>query len=309
MKRKILIIGSSGMLGIDLSQELCHDYEIFGADVVRRSSFTVRGFYKLDITKKQNVPAVIRNLGPDIVIHAAAWTDVDGCELDPKKAYRINSVGTKNVALACKAMGTTLIYISTDFVFDGRRKNPYKETDRTGPLSVYADSKLKGELAIKKALKKYFILRTGWLYGKHGKNFVDTIIAKTKKEKVLKVVDDQVGSPTYTKDLAKAIHVLLDKVFVQRTAYSVQRKNTQYAVRSTQYGIYHISNSGGVSWYDYAREILKLVKSQTKVVPISSKELGRPAKRPRMSVLDNSKFIKFTGHKMRNWQEALKDYV
>ena len=287
--KRILITGSSGMLGVDLSQELYHDYKVFGADILRRASFGVCGFYKLDITKKHNVSALIKNLNPDVVIHAAAWTDVDGCELDPKRAYRINSEGTKNVAHACKSIGATLIYISTDFVFDGRRKTPYKEADKTNPLNIYADSKLKGELAIKRILKKYLILRTGWLYGKHGKNFVDTIIAKAKKEKVLKVVNDQVGSPTYTKDLAEAIRVLLKK--------SIDR------------GIYHVSNSGSVSWYDYAKDILKLSKSQTIVAPISSKELDRPAKRPKMSVLDNSRFIKLTGHKMRNWQEALKDYV
>jgi len=284
------------MLGVDLSHELYHDHKVFGADILRRSPSAICGFYKLDIIKKQNVLAVIKNLNPDIVIHAAAWADVDGCEHDPKKAYRINSEGTKNVALACKAIGATLIYISTDFVFKGNRKTPYKETDKTDPLSIYADSKLKGESAIKRALKNYFILRTSWLYGKHGKNFVDTIIAKAKEEEILKIVDDQVGSPTNTRDLAKAIRALIDRISCRSPL-------------KVTYGTYHISNSGSVSWYDYAKEILKLVKSQTKVVPISSKELDRPAKRPKMSVLDNSKFIKFTGHKMRNWQEALKEYV
>ena len=297
MRQRVLIIGSSGMLGIDLSQGLYHDHEVFGADLIRRSAFAIRGFYKLDVTKKQNVSAVIKNLNPDVVIHAAAWTDVDGCELDPKKAYKINTEGAKNVALACKAADAALIYLSTDFVFDGRRKHPYRETDRTNPLSVYADSKLKGELAVKRILKKYIILRTSWLYGKHGKNFVDTIIKKAKTEKVLKVVDDQVGSPTYTKDLVKAIHALLGKIVGSRAGFNLP------------YGTYHVSNSNSVSWYDYAKEILKLEKSQTKVVPISSKELDRPAKRPKMSVLDNSKFIKLTGSKMRNWQEALKEYV
>ena len=297
MKHKILITGSSGMLGVDLSQELCHDHKVFGADILYRSPGAISGFYKLDITKKQNVLAVIRNLNPDIVIHAAAWTDVDSCEGDPKKAYRINSDGTKNVALACKAIGAVLIYISTDFVFDGKRKNPYKETDKTNPLGVYADSKLKGETAVKRIPKKHFILRTGWLYGKHGKNFVDTILKIAKKEKVLKVVNDQVGSPTYTKDLAEAIHILVDKITNSRAGFNPPCRT------------YHISNSGSVSWYDYALEILKLAKSQAKVEPISSKELDRPAKRPKMSVLDNSKFIKFAGHKMRNWQEALKEYV
>lgn len=285
------------MLGIDLSQGLYHDYEVFGADIVRRSSFAIRGFYKLDITKKKNVLAIIRNLNPDMVIHAAAWTNVDGCEVDGKKAYKINSEGTKNIALACKAIGATLIYLSTDFVFDGKRKKPYKETDKTNPLGVYADSKLKGEAAVKKILKKYFILRTGWLYGKHGKNFVDTILKKAKNAEALKVVNDQVGSPTYTKDLAKAIRVLIDKI------------SPRSMVHGPRNGIYHISNSGSVSWYDYAKEIIKLGGLQAKVAPISSKELDRPAKRPKMSVLDNSKFVKFTGYKMRNWQEALKAYV
>ena len=292
------------MLGVDLSQELYHDYEVFGADIVRRSSFAIRGFYKLDITKKQNVSALIKNLNPGVIIHAAAMTDVDGCELDPKKAYKINSDGIKNVALACKAVDATLIYLSTDFVFDGKKKSPYKETDRTNPLSIYADSKLKGEAAVKRILKKYFILRTSWLYGKHGKNFVDTILSKAKRESMLKVVNDQVGSPTYTKDLAKAIYALMDRV-----TKSQSHKVTSRAGFNLPYGTYHISNSGSVSWYDYAKEILKLAGSQTKVAPISSKELDRPAKRPKMSILDNSKFIKFTGHKMRNWQEALKEYA
>ena len=303
--KRILITGSSGMLGIDLSRELSKNYGLTGLDLVQSTASCVprlrsgqalslpkgvQRFVKCDITKRNEVAAIIAKIDPDIVIHAAAMTDVDGCELDPKKAYKINSEGTKNVALACRAIGAALIYISTDFVFDGKRKNPYKETDKTNPLSIYADSKLKGEKAVKKVLKNHFILRTGWLYGKHGKNFVDTILSKAKSEKVLKVVDDQIGSPTYTKDLAKAIHKFIDKV-------------------SPQNGIYHISNSRSVSWYNYTKEILRLVKSQTKVVPISSKELGRPAKRPKMSVLDNSKFVKFTGHKMRNWQKALKEYV
>jgi dTDP-4-dehydrorhamnose reductase len=313
MKYKILIIGSSGMLGADLSQELYHDHKVFGADLIRRSSFAVSGFYKLDITKKQNVLSVIKNLNPDVVVHTAAWTDVDGCELDPKKAYSINSEGTKNVAHACKAIGATLIYISTDFVFDGKRKNPYKEADKTKPLSIYADSKLKGEAVIKRTLKKYFILRTSWLYGKNGKNFVDTIVEKAAKEKLLKVVDDQVGSPTYTKDLAKAIRILISVIASSSSRASLRipysHKIAGRAGFNLPYGTYHVSNSGSVSWYDYAKEILRLAKSETKVLPISSKELDRPAKRPKMSVLDNSKFVKLTGYKIRNWQEALKEYV
>ncbi|MDD5496631.1 MAG: dTDP-4-dehydrorhamnose reductase, partial [Candidatus Omnitrophica bacterium] len=303
---KILITGSGGMLGTDLCQELRRDYEVYGLDLVRRTAYSVQRFVRCDITDEKEIINAVSRIKPDVVVHAAAYTDVDGCELDRKKAYKINTEGTKNVALACKKTGAVLIYISTDFVFDGKKKRPYKEDDRTGPLSVYGDSKLKGEIAVRKILKKYFILRTSWLYGKHGKNFVDTILAKAKEGKALKVVDDQVGTPTYTKDLAKAIRVLLDKSLsysVQRTAYSVGV--TQYAVRSTQYGIYHVSNSGKVSWYEYAREILRLTGSRTEVFPISSEELSRPARRPAMSVLDNSKIARFTDYRMRRWQGAL----
>ncbi len=286
---KVLITGSSGMLGTDLAKELRRKYEVVGTDVVRTSSI-IDKFYKSDITDQKQIAGVIKKAKPDIVVHTAAWTDVDGCELDRKRAYRINTEGAKNVARACRAIGAKLVYISTDFVFDGKKKSPYKETDKTNPLSVYAESKLKGEAAVKKALKEYFILRTGWLYGRHGKNFVDTIAAKAGKDGILKVVDDQVGSPTYTVDLAKAIRSLLDRIV-------------------TGYGVYHISNSGSVSWYEYAKAILKLSGIKARVAPISSKELDRPAKRPAMSVMDNSKFEKFTGYKMRGWRAALKEYL
>lgn len=285
------------MLGADLWQELGKDYEIYGLDIVQPTAYSVQRFYQGNITDRKHVQEIILKTRPDVVIHTAAWTDVDGCEFDKGRAYKVNSEGTENVALACRKIDAMLIYISTDFVFDGRKKKPYKETDKPNPINIYAGSKLKGEEAIRKILKKYFILRTSWLYGRYGKNFVDMILEKTKREKRLKVVDDQVGSPTYTKDLAKAIHVLLDKIF------------TPYAARRTQYGIYHISNSGSVSWYEYAKQILKLVKSETRVIPISSEELARPARRPAMSVLDNSKFIRYIGYKMRDWREALKEYL
>lgn len=279
------------MLGIDLARELCSGYEVIGADIVRSPKSVVRRFYKSDITDREQIAGVIKKAKPDIVVHTAAWTDVDGCELDRKKAYRINAEGAENVARACRTAGAKLIYISTDFVFDGKKKSPYKETDKTNPLSVYADSKLKGEAAVKNRLKEYFILRTSWLYGRHGKNFVDTIVSKAESAGgVLKVVDDQVGSPTYTVDLAKAIRSLLDRIV-------------------TGYGVYHISNSGSVSWYEYAKAILKLSGIKAKVAPISSKELDRPAKRPVMSVLDNAKFTGFTGYRMRRWEEALREYL
>ena len=305
-RNKVLITGSSGMLGVDLCHELSRDYDIYGLDIFDRSRggfnlpYAVKEtqrYVKCDITDRQSVSRAILEIKPDIVIHAAALTDVDGCERDKKRAYRINADGTKNVALACKSIGAVLVYISTDFVFDGKKKRPYRESDKTSPLGVYADSKLKGEAAVKKVLKKYFILRTSWLYGKNGKNFVDTIVAKAKELGSLKVVDDQVGSPTYAVDLAKAIGVLVDK------CASAQEH------KSASYGIYHVSNSGSVSWYEYAKAIVNIAKVRAKVLPISSDELDRPARRPAMSVLDNSKFMKFTRYKMRNWKTALKEYL
>jgi len=297
---KILIIGSSGMLGADLCQELAKDYEVYGTDIVHSPWSMVHGFVRGDITDRKSIADIVDKIKPDIVIHAAAWTDVDGCELDSKKAYRINSEGTRNVAHVCRASDAIPIYISTDFVFDGRKKAPYKETDKTNPISVYGESKFKGEEVIKAILKRYYILRTSWLYGKHGKNFVDVILEKAKRKKALKVVNDQVGSPTYTKDLSKAIHVLLNKIF------------TAYSLELTAYGIYHVSNSGSVSWFEYAKEILR-VRGQglrvKEIIPISSEELARPAKRPAMSMLDNTKFTKFTHYRMRPWKDALAEYL
>jgi len=297
MLKRVLIIGSSGMLGVDLCAELGSDHELIGADLVHSPRSIVHRFCKIDITKKEGVISAVREIDPDIVIHTAAMTDVDGCELDPKRAYRINGAGTKNVALACKAVDAVLVYISTDFVFDGKKRTPYKETDKPRAISVYGRSKLAGEKAVRNILKKYIIIRTSWLYGKYGKNFVDTILKESGRKKVLKVVDDQYGSPTYTKDLARAIHSLVDLV-TRSPGHQV-----------TSYGIYHVTNTGAVSWCDYAKEILKLSGIRAQVIPISSKELARPAKRPAMSVLDNKKFNKTIKFKMRPWQSALKEYL
>ncbi|MFA6142151.1 MAG: dTDP-4-dehydrorhamnose reductase [Candidatus Omnitrophota bacterium] len=294
---KVLVTGSNGMLGVDLCAELDKAFDVYGADIVRGDG--VRHFSQCDITDKKSVTVVIEKIKPDIVVHTAAMTDVDGCERDKDKAYNVNTAGAENVAKACAAAGATMIHISTDFVFDGTKKSgPYREDDEALPLSIYGDSKFKGEEAVIEGVKNYFILRTSWLYGKHGKNFVETIITKASGEDVLQVVNDQVGSPTYTKDLAGAIRVVIDKISSQLTAHSSQGC-----------GIYHVSNSGSVSWYEYAKEVLKLTGSETEVVPISSEKLNRPAKRPAMSVLDNSKFTRFTGHKMRNWKDALKEYI
>ena len=308
MAGKVLVTGSSGMLGVDLCEELAEDHEVYGIDNRSRAGLNLpynsapvaQRYVKCDITDRRSVLNVLSKMRPDVVIHTAAWTDVDGCELDEEKAYEINSEGTENMALACEENGSVLLYLSTDFVFDGKKKTPYKETDKARPISVYGDSKFVGEETIQRIWPKHFILRTSWLYGRNGKNFVDTIIGKAAREKELKVVEDQVGSPTYSKDLAKAIHILLSKIM---------HRGSLPTGRGAGYGIYHVTNAGSVSWYEYAKAILRLAGSKTPVIPISSQELARPAKRPAMSVLDNSKFTGFTGYKMRPWSAALKDYI
>lgn len=282
------------MLGIDLCQELKGGYNLVGIDLCRHIRSKVTKYFKCDITDKKRLNSVICAERADIVVHLAAWTNVDGCELEPSKAYDINCEGTRNIALACKSSGAVLVFVSTDFVFDGKKRTLYRETDKPNPLSVYGDSKFKGEEAVKSVLDKYFIIRTSWLYGRYGKNFVDTIAAKGASEVSLRVVSDQVGSPTYSKHLVKAIHTLLDKV-------------TKHGFDG--YGIYQVSNTGKVSWFKYAKEILRLTGSRAKVIPITSRELDRPAKRPSMSAMDNTKFIKLTGYRMPCWQAALKEYL
>jgi len=290
--RKILVTGASGMLGVDLCCELADAYDVIGLDAVApRNGECGRDFIPCDITDRDKTVESIVKAKPNLVIHAAAWTDVDECEKDPDKAKRINVDGVSNVASAASKLDIPLIYISTDFIFDGKSQKPYTEIDPARPLSIYAKSKMEGEKIVT-GLKRYIILRTGWLYGKNGKNFVDTILKAAEKEKELKVVDDQVGSPTYTKDFAAAIGKLL--------------AITKYDIRD----VYHISNRGEVSWFDYAKETLKVAGiAKVKVLPIKSEESGRPAKRPAFSVLDNGKFEKVTGFQMRPWQEALREYL
>ena len=285
--QKVLVTGSRGMLGTDLCLELADSYNVAGLDMTQGA-----GVIQCDITDKEKTLKSIVEAKPDIVIHAAAWTNVDGCEKDPKRAALVNVDGTTNVAFAASKAGAALLYISTDFVFDGKKKLPYNEGDLPAPLSVYAKAKLEGEKIVSVSGVNYVIVRSGWLYGKNGINFVSTIIDKAKSEEELKVVDDQVGSPTYTKDLAKAIAGLikgLTKPFGE---------------------IVHISNRGEVSWFDYAKEIVSLsgIKG-VRLVSVSSRELGRPAARPSFSILDNTKFEKITGFSMRPWKDALKEYI
>jgi dTDP-4-dehydrorhamnose reductase len=225
----------------------------------------------------------------DWVIHAAAATDVDGCERDPAMAMAVNAEGTRRVADGCRRSGAALVYVSTDFVFDGRKTCPYTETDEPAPLSVYGRSKAAGEQAVRETTPRWVIARTAWLYGALGRNFVKTILGKAAGGGPLRVVDDQVGSPTYARDLAGALVRVLER-------------NLD--------GVFHLTNSGSCSWYDFTREILRQGGfGHVPVSPMSSEELGRPARRPAFSVLANAAWHAAGEPVLRPWPEALTDML
>jgi dTDP-4-dehydrorhamnose reductase len=276
-RMKILVTGARGMLGRAITKELAYDYQLIGIDIENA-----------DITDENQIKEEIFNIRPDIVIHSAAYTDVDNCEKNKELAFRVNAKGTENVANACKLTNAKLIYISTDFIFDGTKQTPYSENDIPNPLSTYGSSKLEGEKAVQSILQNYSIIRTAWLFGPNGKNFVDTILRLAQSEPELKIVNDQKGSPTYTIDLAKAINLLINK---------------------NATGIFNITNSGECTWYEFAKKILELRENPKTIIPITSDKLNRLAKRPAYSVLSKEKFTKTTGTPTRNWQDALKEYL
>jgi dTDP-4-dehydrorhamnose reductase len=279
--KRILVIGSKGMLGRDLVEILRSSFgtdEVIGWDLD-----------EIDIREEKTTISRIASLFPGIVINVAAYTDVDGCELHREKAFAINAEGMRHVALGAAISGARVVYLSTDYVFDGKKDGPYLEGDPPNPLNVYGRSKWKGEQYVQGLAKEALIIRTQWLYGKYGKNFVASILRQAREKAVLQVVNDQVGLPTYTVDLSKAITRLIER-------------NAQ--------GIFHVTNSSPCTWYDYAQTILKLSAiEKVTVIPISSKELNRPAIRPSYSVLDNHKFEREIGMSLRPWFEALKDYL
>jgi dTDP-4-dehydrorhamnose reductase len=278
---RILVIGARGMLGRDLMAILHASFsedEVIGWDIE-----------DIDIRKEDDSVAKIEGLRPEVLIHLAAYTDVDGCESDREIAFAVNAEGTRHVARAASTCHAKMVYLSTDYVFGGEKREPYSETDAPHPLNVYGDSKLKGEKYIQEWVKDFLIIRTQWLYGPCGKNFVDSILKQAEGKKTLSIVDDQTGSPTYTVDLAKVISQL---------------------VRLKVRGVFHVTNRDVCTWYTFGQAILSLSGlSDVRVSPISSRELGRPAARPTYSVLDCRKLEKETGLKMRPWPEALKDYL
>ena len=238
----------------------------------------------LDITNADMVNEVLAEEKPNIVIHCAAYTNVDKAEEDLETARLINAKGTENIAKVCGEKDITLVYISTDYVFQGNGTKPYLPTDETNPLNNYGLTKCEGEQAVRKYCKKYYICRTSWLYGIHGKNFVETMLSLADKPE-LKVVDDQVGCPTWTVELANGIVKLL---------------------KDSEYGIYHVCGSGQTSWYGFAKEIFNLAKLNVNLKSCTTDEFPRPAKRPAYSVMDN----RINGERIcRDWKMALKDYM
>ncbi len=242
---------------------------------------------ELDVTDLARTREVVKGAKPDLVIHSAAFTDVDGSESDFDRALLVNGTGTRNVAMACEEAGCPVVYISSDYVFDGTKGSPYEEWDRTQPVNRYGYSKFVGEQCVTSMTSRYYIIRTSWLYGQHGKNFVDTIVDLLKKRDSLDVVNDQTGSPTYTVDLAAKLRELPGK----------------------GYGIYHFTNSSDCSWYDLAVEIARLKGSSVIINPVDSSKFPRPAKRPAYSVL-NSSMMRLEGFsEFRHWRDALAEYL
>lgn len=274
---KVLITGSNGMLGHDLIDVLDGKHEL-----IKTTSKS------LDITDEDKVKDYIVNENPDIVINSAAYTDVDGCETNEEIAYKVNGEGVKNLALACKVVDCPLLHISTDYVFNGENNKPWMEDDEVGPISIYGKSKLQGEEAIESILDKFFIIRTSWLYGINGGNFPKTMLELAKTHDTLTVVTDEIGTPTYTLDLAQAIAELIE---------------TEY------YGIYHITNSDYCSWFDFAKYIFEVKNINVTVVPVTAEEFARPASRPHYSVLNNSNWVNNGFKPLRSYKEAIKDYL
>ena len=273
---KILITGAYGMLGSDL-REVLKNYELI-----------CTGSKDLDITDEDAVIDFISEKMPDFVINAAAYTAVDDCETHYDEAYAVNAIGPKNLAIACKKIDVPLVHISTDYVFNRRKKTPLVETDKLGPQSAYGKTKLAGEQFIQENAEKYFILRTAWLYGLHGGNFVKTMLELAESHDEITVVNDQIGSPTYSLDLAVAITNLLN---------------------SDKYGIYHVTNEGECSWYEFAKLIFEFSNIDVKVIPVSTEEFPRPAPRPHYSVLDNKKWNASGFVPMKDYKEALGGFL
>jgi dTDP-4-dehydrorhamnose reductase len=276
---KVLVTGSKGMLASDLIPVLRKGHEVIAPP---EEDF--------DITKRDAVHKAIKEASVDLVVNCAAYTQVDKAEEERDKAFLVNGLGVQNLALACQDRGIPLCHISTDYVFDGTKTSPYTPFDNTNPINVYGESKLAGEKYIEWIMNRFYIVRTSWLYGRHGHNFVSTILKLARERQELEVVSDQMGSPTSALSLARGIVRLIG---------------------SGAYGIYHFTDEteGGISWYDFAGEIIRQTGGRTKVLPTTTDRFPRPARRPSNSVLELSFFAAVTGHRPAPWKAALKEHL
>jgi len=287
---KILITGSNGQLGSELKKILKIQESELGAipDIFKSACIDCIDVEELDITDKEAVMAYVKNSKPNIIINCAAYTNVDSCETNKDNAFRVNAIGARNMAIAADEANAKLVHISTDYVFAGDGSKPYREFDIPNPQSVYGASKYLGEQYVREFCPRYFIVRTAWLYGYIGKNFVKTIMKAGREKGALKVVNDQIGNPTNAVDLAH--HVL--KI-----------------AATEEYGIYHCTGTGECSWFDFARKIIEYAGVAATVFPCTTGEYQRTAKRPVYSVLDNMMLRCTVGDEMRFWQDALKRFI
>jgi dTDP-4-dehydrorhamnose reductase len=278
MSSKVLVTGGHGQLGTELTLMLQEKgFETFGL-----------GHQDLDITDLDHVRKIFNELKPDVVCHTAAYTAVDKAETDRDGAFLVNAIGTRNIAIAAEEIGAKLVYVSTDYVFNGEKEGAYSEFDFPSPLGVYGQSKYAGEEFVHDFHSKFFITRTSWVYGQYGGNFVKTMLKLAETHDQLNVVNDQRGCPTYTRDLAEKIIELF---------------------QTDNYGVYHLSNSGSCTWYEFSKAIFEIKGIDVKVNPCTTEEFPRPAKRPKNSEFEHTA-LKLNGfEKMNHWRDALAHYL
>lgn len=279
---KILVTGSRGQLGYDLCKELKSQgfEQILAIDKD-----------DVDITNEMDIKKVINEWNPNMVIHCAAWTNVDKAEDNPEEVYKINALGTKYIAEACRQINAKMVYISTDYVFSGEGTHFYKEEDEKKPLGVYGKTKLNGEEFVKSILDEYFLIRISWVFGINGNNFIKTMLRLSENNDEISVVDDQIGSPTYTRDISKLITEM---------------------IQTTKYGIYHATNEGICSWFQFAKYIFKVANVKINVLPISTKEYQQKYKqafRPLNSRMSKEKLASFGFKPLPSWQNAVERFI
>lgn len=275
---KVIVTGAGGQLGTDVAAI----FRYKGHDVIDLDRS------KLDIANQQACNDIVSASQPDVIVHCAAYTAVDAAESEEDQAYLVNAVGSRNIAVAAEKTGAKVCYISTDYVFDGNSTVPYREYDNTNPQTIYGKSKRAGEQLVQTLCSRYFIVRTSWVYGKNGNNFVKTMLKLGREKPSLQVVHDQIGSPTYTVDLATFLLEL---------------------VATEKYGVYHASNTGNCSWYEFAKAIFEEAGMETEVRPCTTAEFPRPAPRPKNSVLDHGSIRTNGFEDLRQWRDALKEFI